>query len=225
MLDRACRSGSTRAFESLVVGRPRGRSVRVARRTASRSRRDAVVSSQPAASSITSRCVSSTCPGPHRPSGVRPSPSNTGDAVRAGLEIGADVRLMDGAWWCSTMRAPDDPVPRLAIMEKSYPGNCVVNRRGARIANESQNYMGYQHEFFRRHTDADPQVPSWMCSMRAFAARTMRGPLCADTLQARLDDAEGVLQRPASSPGPTPSASSLSARESTPTVWSARSRR
>jgi len=103
--------------------------------------------------------------------------SNTGDAVRAGLEIGADVRLMDGAWWCSTMRAPDDPVPRLAIMEKSYPGNCVVNRRGARIANESQNYMGYQHEFFRRHSEADPQVPSWMVFDARFRRTYYAGPL------------------------------------------------
>jgi 3-oxosteroid 1-dehydrogenase len=103
--------------------------------------------------------------------------SNTGDAVRAGMSIGAATRLMDGAWWCSSVKAPDDPVPRLAIMEKSYPGNCVVNRRGARIANESQNYMGYQLEFFRKHSDADPQVPSWMVFDARFRRTYYAGPL------------------------------------------------
>jgi 3-oxosteroid 1-dehydrogenase len=103
--------------------------------------------------------------------------TNTGDAHRAAMAIGAATRLMDGGWWCSSIRAPDDPVPRLAIMDKSYPGNIVVTQRGRRIANESQNYITYQLEFYRRHSAADPQVPSWMI----FDARSRRmyfnGPL------------------------------------------------
>ena len=103
--------------------------------------------------------------------------TNTGDAHRAAMAIGADTRLMNGGWWCSSITAPDDPVPRLAIMDKSYPGNIVVTRRGRRIANESQNYITYQLEFYRRHTAQDPQAPSWMI----FDARSRRmyfnGPL------------------------------------------------
>ena len=103
--------------------------------------------------------------------------TNTGDAHRAAMALGAATRLMDGGWWCSSIRAPDDPVPRLAIMDKSYPGNIVVTRRGRRIANESQNYITYQLEFYRRHTPEDPQAPSWMI----FDARSRRmyfnGPL------------------------------------------------
>jgi 3-oxosteroid 1-dehydrogenase len=103
--------------------------------------------------------------------------TNTGDAHRAAMALGAATRLMNGGWWCSSIRAPDDPVPRLAIMDKSYPGNIVVTRRGRRIANESQNYITYQLEFYRRHTPEDPQVPSWMI----FDARSRRmyfnGPL------------------------------------------------
>jgi 3-oxosteroid 1-dehydrogenase len=103
--------------------------------------------------------------------------TNTGDAHRAAMAIGAATRLMNGGWWCSSITAPDDPVPRLAIMDKSYPGNIVVTRRGRRIANESQNYITYQLEFYRRHTPQDPQAPSWMI----FDARSRRmyfnGPL------------------------------------------------
>jgi 3-oxosteroid 1-dehydrogenase len=103
--------------------------------------------------------------------------TNNGDAHRAAMAVGADMRLMDGGWWCSTISAPDDPVPRLAIMDKSYPGNIVVTKRGRRIANESQNYITYELEFYRRHTPQDPQFPSWMI----FDARSRRmyfnGPL------------------------------------------------
>jgi 3-oxosteroid 1-dehydrogenase len=103
--------------------------------------------------------------------------TNTGDAIRAGLAVGAATRLMNGGWWCSSIKAPDDPVPRLAIMEKSYPGNCVVNRSGQRIANESQNYIRYQLEFYARHTDSTPQVPTWMVFDARFRRSYFVGPL------------------------------------------------
>ena len=103
--------------------------------------------------------------------------TNTGDAIRAALDIGATTRLMNGGLWCSSIKAPDDPVPRLAIMEKSYPGSCVVNRRGRRIANESQNYITYQLELFAKHSDADPQVPAWMVFDARFRRSYFVGPL------------------------------------------------
>ena len=103
--------------------------------------------------------------------------TNTGDAHRAAMALGAATHLMNGGWWCTTMRAPDEPVPRLALMDKSYPGNIVVTRRGRRIANESQNYIAYGLELYRRHTREDPQTPSWM----VFDGRSRRtyfnGPL------------------------------------------------
>jgi len=103
--------------------------------------------------------------------------SNVGDAIRAGIKLGAKTRLMDGAWWCTTIRAPDDDMPFTAIMEKSYPGSCVVNDRGKRIANESQNYMSYMLELFRKHSDADKQVPSWHVFDARFRSRYFVGPL------------------------------------------------
>jgi 3-oxosteroid 1-dehydrogenase len=103
--------------------------------------------------------------------------TNTGDAHRAAMALGAATRLMDGGWWCSSIHAPDDPVPRLAIMDKSYPGNIVVTRRGRRIANESQNYITYQLEFYRRHTREDPQAPSWMIFDGRSRRMYFNGPL------------------------------------------------
>jgi 3-oxosteroid 1-dehydrogenase len=102
---------------------------------------------------------------------------NVGDGIRAGIKAGGATRLMNGAWWCTTMRAPDDDMPFTAILEKSLPGSCVVNDRGKRIANESQNYMSYMLELFAKHSDADPQNPSWHIFDARFRGRYFVGPL------------------------------------------------
>lgn len=104
-------------------------------------------------------------------------PTNTGDAHRAAMALGAATAQMDGAWWCTTFSAPGEPQPRLAIMEKSLPGSCVVNQRGKRIANESQNYMAYQMEFFAKHSDTNPCHPSWFVFDRRFRESYIVGPL------------------------------------------------
>ncbi|CAA0082369.1 3-oxosteroid 1-dehydrogenase [BD1-7 clade bacterium] len=103
--------------------------------------------------------------------------TNTGDGLVASLNVGAKTRLMHGAWWCTTISAPDEPAPRLAIMEKSLPGSCVVNMAGQRIANESQNYMAYQTEFFASHSEEHPNAPAYMIFDKRFRDSYMVGPL------------------------------------------------
>jgi 3-oxosteroid 1-dehydrogenase len=103
--------------------------------------------------------------------------TNTGDALVASQKIGAKTRLMNGAWWCTTISAPDEPAPRLAIMEKSLPGSCVVNMAGKRIANESQNYMAYQTELFESHSEEHPNAPAYMIFDKRFRDSYLVGPL------------------------------------------------
>ena len=103
--------------------------------------------------------------------------TNTGDSLVASLNIGAKTRLMDGAWWCTTISAPDEPAPRLAIMEKSLPGSIVVNMAGKRIANESQNYMAYQTELFASHSAETPNAPAYMVFDKRFRDSYLVGPL------------------------------------------------
>lgn len=117
-------------------------------------------------------------------SGIR---TNTGDSLQASLNIGAKTRLMDGAWWCTTISAPDEPAPRLAITEKSMPGSCVVNMAGKRIANESQNYMAYQTAFFKSHSEQTPNSPAYMIFDKRFRDNYIVGPLL--DVQARPDKA------------------------------------
>lgn len=104
--------------------------------------------------------------------------TNTGDALQACERLGAKMRLLEGgAWWCTTIKAPDEPAPRLAIMEKSLPGSCVVNMQGKRIANESQNYMAYQLDYFESHSDDAPNYPAYMVFDKRFRDTYMVGPL------------------------------------------------
>jgi 3-oxosteroid 1-dehydrogenase len=108
--------------------------------------------------------------------------TNTGDALRAALKIGAATRSLEAAYWCSTFKVPDHRVPWLARIEKSYAGTCVVNRRGLRIANESQDSIAFQRLLFRKHSEAEPQIPAWLI----FDARVRRSKLMGPLYSSRL---------------------------------------
>ncbi len=102
---------------------------------------------------------------------------NTGDAISEGLRLGAKMHMLHNAWWCNTISVPGEPIPRLSIMEKSYPGSIVVNPAGERFSNESQNYMAYQLETFEKHTEENPCSPSWQIFDARFRATYFVGPL------------------------------------------------
>lgn len=109
--------------------------------------------------------------------------TNTGDAIRAGIKHGAATRMLKNAWWCTTLCVPGEPAPRLSIMEKSFPGSCVVNAAGQRFANESQNYMAFQQCQFEAHHESSPCVPAY----HIFDARCRRnyliGPMMTQSMK------------------------------------------
>jgi 3-oxosteroid 1-dehydrogenase len=102
---------------------------------------------------------------------------NTGDAINECLKLGAQMHMLDSAWWCNTISVPGETIPRLSIMEKSYPGSIVVNPAGERFSNESQNYMAYTLETFELHSDENPCVPSWQIFDANFRATYFVGPM------------------------------------------------
>jgi 3-oxosteroid 1-dehydrogenase len=102
---------------------------------------------------------------------------NTGDAIQEGLRIGARMHRLHEAWWCNTISVPGEEIPRLSIMEKSYPGSIMVNPAGRRFSNESQNYMAFQQETFAKHTPEAPCNPSWQIFDARFRATYFVGPL------------------------------------------------
>jgi 3-oxosteroid 1-dehydrogenase len=103
--------------------------------------------------------------------------NNTGDGINAGIALGAATRHMGRAFWSSTYSYPGSTIAWLANLDKSYPGSCVVNAAGERIANESLDYMEFQEALFSKHTDAQPQVPSWMVFDARFRRRYFVGPI------------------------------------------------
>lgn len=88
--------------------------------------------------------------------------TNTGDAIRAGQDVGAATSLMNNAWWCTTKGIPGQRYPMLSIINKSLPGSIVVNKAGKRFSNESQNYMSFLKDAFAAHTDEKPCIPMYM---------------------------------------------------------------
>lgn len=107
---------------------------------------------------------------------------NTGTPIEKAMQHGAAVKAMDGSWWCTTIRVPGEDSPRLSIMEKSYPGSCVVNRQGKRIANESMNYQMYVQECFKARKGGVPIEELWMVFDARFRAHYLVGPLMTSKL-------------------------------------------
>jgi 3-oxosteroid 1-dehydrogenase len=106
--------------------------------------------------------------------GVR---ENTGDAIQEGIRLGAKMHRLGEAWWCNTISVPGEAIPRLSVMEKSYPGSIMVNPAGERFSNESQNYMAFQQETFQKHSEDNPCNPSWQIFDAHFRATYFVGPL------------------------------------------------
>lgn len=85
---------------------------------------------------------------------------NTGDAIQAGMRIGAKIDLMEQAWWGPTTLPPDQP-PRFHVGERSYPGLIMVNKKGQRFTNESASYVEVVQAMYRNHSDDNPHVPCY----------------------------------------------------------------
>ena len=102
---------------------------------------------------------------------------NTGDAIREGLRLGARMHRLNEAWWCNTISVPGEDQPRLSIMERSYPGSIIINPAGKRFSNESQNYMAFQQETFKLHSEENPCHPTWQVFDANFRANYFVGPL------------------------------------------------
>ena len=67
-------------------------------------------------------------------------PTNTGDGIRMGMNVGAAVSLMEEAWWFTLILKPGEKRGWLTTSERTLPGSIMVNRAGKRFANEAMNY-------------------------------------------------------------------------------------
>jgi 3-oxosteroid 1-dehydrogenase len=88
------------------------------------------------------------------------APSNTGDGVRLGSEVGAALDLMDDAWWMPALPLPKGRLFPL-VSERSIPGSLIVNQAGRRFTNESAPYVNFIHDQLRLDATEGGHVPAW----------------------------------------------------------------
>ncbi|MBK3578193.1 3-oxosteroid 1-dehydrogenase [Streptomyces sp. MBT65] len=84
---------------------------------------------------------------------------NTGDGIRAGQRAGADLALMDDAWWGPTIPLPGTPY--FCLAERTLPGGLLINRAGSRFVNEAAPYSDVVHIMYDRDGTA-PDIPAWL---------------------------------------------------------------
>ncbi len=85
---------------------------------------------------------------------------NTGDGIRAGLELGAATGLMDDAWWGPSIPLPGGPY--FCLAERSLPGCLLVIGAGQRFVNESAPYVDAVHAMYDGNTAENPHIPAWL---------------------------------------------------------------
>jgi 3-oxosteroid 1-dehydrogenase len=66
---------------------------------------------------------------------------NTGDALRAGLALGAATDLLEDSWWTPAFERPDGP--SFLLWERTAPLGFVVDQTGKRWGNEGIAYNEY----------------------------------------------------------------------------------
>ncbi|GAA2566262.1 FAD-binding protein [Mycolicibacterium diernhoferi] len=85
-------------------------------------------------------------------------PGSTGGAHRAGMAVGADVDLMDQAWWSPGLTHPDGR----SAFALWFTGGIFVNQDGRRFVNESAPYDRLGREVIRQLQDGSAGLPFWM---------------------------------------------------------------
>ena len=88
--------------------------------------------------------------------------SNTGDGIRAGQELGADIDLMDQAWWFPAVAPLPGKTPAVMLAERSLPGSLIVNQHGQRFANESTDYMSFGQRLLELERSGNPVESMWI---------------------------------------------------------------
>ncbi|WP_407270429.1 FAD-binding protein [Radiobacillus sp. PE A8.2] len=88
------------------------------------------------------------------------NPDNTGDIVQEAINIGADMALMDDAWWGPSAVQPNGAA-RFILWERSMPHTIIVDHAGKRYLNESESYVDAGHHMFERD-EHERAIPSWL---------------------------------------------------------------
>ena len=81
---------------------------------------------------------------------------NKGESIEAAVSVGADVSLMDAAWWGPAIRLEDEDRARILFAERALPGLYIINQKGKRFMNEASSYDEVGRILFEQDT------PAWL---------------------------------------------------------------
>lgn len=104
------------------------------------------------------------------------APGNTGDAIQAGIELGAATDLMDDAWWGPSSCPPNEE-PFFHVGERAYPSAMMVNGAGQRFVNESAPYIDVVHKIYEQHSEETPHLPAYFIFDQRYRTRYLFGLL------------------------------------------------
>ncbi|KAK2764267.1 hypothetical protein FQN54_008959 [Arachnomyces sp. PD_36] len=86
---------------------------------------------------------------------------DTGDAITAGMKVGAATTLMDEAWWGPSVLDPTNGTYVYALQERSKPFSIVVDSTASRFMNESEPYNDAGHHQYTRNQEVKA-IPAWL---------------------------------------------------------------
>ena len=103
--------------------------------------------------------------------------SNTGDAIRAGEAVGANMLNLQSAWAAPVFYVPGEDRGRLCTVERALPGCLMVNQSGKRYLNEAASYHIVGQQMARREAEHNDASPSWMIFDHTYRHKFPMGPL------------------------------------------------
>jgi 3-oxosteroid 1-dehydrogenase len=104
---------------------------------------------------------------------------NTGDGIRAGEAVGAqlDTELMREAWWMPATLAPGVKYTNVLMIEKSLPHGIFVNRDAKRFLNEGENYNDLVIRMYEQDAKDHASIPAWFVVDATYRSRYNLGPV------------------------------------------------
>jgi 3-oxosteroid 1-dehydrogenase len=103
--------------------------------------------------------------------------NNTGDAINAGMAVGAAVMNMDSAWWSPSIKIPGEDRARMMAFERALPGCVMVNQAGQRYMNEALSYHVAGHRMLSEDKPDARTIPSWFIFDSQYRAAYPVGPM------------------------------------------------
>lgn len=102
---------------------------------------------------------------------------NNGDAIAAGMRVGADTDLMDEAWWIPVYRLQRSGLTCGMFFDRAFPGSMIVNQRGERFMNDASNYDETGRIMANVAPEGQPDTPSFYIFDARYRRKYIAGPL------------------------------------------------